>query len=89
MILKENKQALYFNMILGTIGTILIALAAMRYQANENDYIGYAIIFFGFILTISYINYLEKKAGISKKMTWIRVIVSLILFISFSYFLYF
>ena len=76
-------------MILGTIGTILIALAAMRYQANENDYIGYAIIFFGFILTISYINYFRKKAGISKKLTWIRVIVSLTLFFSFSYFLYF
>ena len=89
MLLKENKQALYFNMILGTTGTILIALAAMRYQAKENDYIGYAIIFFGFILTISYINYLEKKVGISKKLTWIRVIVSLILFFSFSYFLYF
>ena len=61
----------------------------MRYLVKEYDTVGYAIIFFGFILTISYINYLEKKEGISKKMTWIRVIVSLILFFSFSYFLYF
>ena len=89
MVLKENKQALYFNMILGTIGTILIILAAMRYLIKENDYIGYAFILFGFLLTISYINYLEKRAGISKKLTWIRVIVSMILFLSFSYFLYF
>lgn len=86
--MKENKQALFFNMILGTIGTILIALAAMRYQAKENDYIGYTIIFWGFILTISYINYLEKRAGINKKLTWIRAIVSLIIFFSLSYFLY-
>ena len=89
MVLKENKQALYFNMILGTIGTILIILAAMRYLIKENDYIGYAFILFGFILTIGYINYLEKRAGISKKLTWIRVIVSMILFLSFSYFIYF
>ena len=76
-------------MILGTIGTILIILAAMRYLIKENDYIGYAFILFGFILTIGYINYLEKRAGISKKLTWIRVIVSMILFLSFSYFIYF
>ena len=88
MVLKENKQALYFNMILGTIGSILIVLAAMRYMIKENDYIGYINIFLGFLLMISYINYLEKKAGISKKLIWIRVIVSMILFLSFSYFLY-
>ena len=52
MILKGNKQALYFNMILGTIGTILIALAAIRYLVKENDNIGYGFILFGFILTI-------------------------------------
>ena len=88
MVLKENKQALYFNMILGTVGTILIALAAIRDLVKENDNVGYAFIFLGFILTIGYIGYLEKKAGISKKLTWIRVIVSLILFFSFSYFLF-
>ena len=88
MVLKENKQALYFNMILGTIGTILIALAAMRYLVEENGSIGYAFILFGFILTIGYINYLEKRAGISKKLTWIRAIISLIIIISFSYFLF-
>ncbi len=89
MVLKQNKQALYFNMILGTIGTILIALSAMRYLVKENDNIGNAFILFGFILMNGYINYLEKRAGISKKLTWISFIVFLILFISFSYFLYF
>lgn len=88
MVLKENKQTLYFYMTLGTIGTVLILLAAMKYMIKENDYIGYINIFFGFLLTISYINYLEKRAGISKKLTWIRVIVSMILFLSFSYFLF-
>ncbi|MFF2755823.1 hypothetical protein ACFVR1_19200 [Psychrobacillus sp. NPDC058041] len=89
MVLKENKQALYFNMILGTIGTILIALAAMRYLVKENDNIGNALILFGFILMNGYINYLERRVGISKKLTWISGVVLIILFISFSYFLYF
>ncbi len=89
LILKEDKRILYFNMVLGTIGTILIILAAIRYLIKENDNTGYALIIFGFILTIGYINYLENKAGISKKLTWIRVIISLILFFSFSYFLYY
>ena len=40
-------------MILGTVGTILIALAAMRYLVKENDNIGYEFIFLGFILTIA------------------------------------
>ena len=58
VVLKENKQALYFNMTLGTIGIILVAIAAMRYLIKENDNLGYAIILFGFILTVGYINYL-------------------------------
>ncbi|MBR3118693.1 hypothetical protein [Oceanobacillus profundus] len=87
--MKENKQALYFNMTLGTIGIILVAIAAMRYLIKENDNLGYAIILFGFILTVGYINYLEKRAGISKKLSWIRIIVSSILFLIFTYFLYF
>jgi hypothetical protein len=61
LVLKENKQALYFSMILGTIGNILIAIATMRYLGKENDTIGYAIIFFGFVLTLMYTSDLEKK----------------------------
>ncbi|MGE7879716.1 hypothetical protein [Peribacillus muralis] len=86
--LKENKQALYFNMTLGTIGPMLIALAALRYNA-KGDYTGYIMIFLGVVLTISYIGHLEKKAGISKKWTAIRVIVTLVLLFLFSYSLYF
>lgn len=48
-------------MILGTIGTVLITLAAISYLAKENDYIGYAVILLGFILTLNYINDLEKS----------------------------
>ena len=86
--MKYEKQVLYFYMILVTIGTVLIALTTLRYMSNVNDSSGYLILF-GLIFTISYINYLEKKAGISKKVIWIRNSVYTVLVISLTYFLYF
>ncbi|MEC1375517.1 hypothetical protein P9D39_14535 [Heyndrickxia oleronia] len=86
--MKNEKQVLYFYMILVTIGTVLIALTTLRYMSNVNDSSGYLILF-GLIFTISYINYLEKKAGISKKVIWIRNSVYTVLVISLTYFLYF
>ncbi|MCM3742162.1 hypothetical protein M3210_18165 [Oceanobacillus luteolus] len=83
--MKENKQTLYFNMILGTIGSILIALAAVWYSRKVNDPVGNAFILFGFILVMGYISYLENKAGISKKMTWSRITLSIILFICIAF----
>ncbi|MFH5780060.1 hypothetical protein [Heyndrickxia oleronia] len=88
MVLKNDKQVLYFYMILVTIGTVLIALTTLRYMSNVNDSSGYLILF-GLIFTISYINYIEKKAGISKKVIWIRNSVYTVLVISLTYFLYF
>ncbi|WP_342540125.1 hypothetical protein MHI39_21100 [Heyndrickxia sp. FSL K6-6286] len=86
--MKYEKEVLYFYMILVTIGTVLIALTTLRYMSNVNDSSGYLILF-GLIFTISYINYLEKKAGISKKVIWIRNSVYTVLVISLTYFLYF
>ncbi|MES1043762.1 hypothetical protein FOA22_04460 [Heyndrickxia oleronia] len=86
--MKYEKQVLYFYMILVTIGTVLIALTTLRYMSNVNDSSGYLILF-GLIFTISYINYLERKAGISKKVIWIRNSVYTVLVISLTYFLYF
>jgi hypothetical protein len=88
LIVNENKDALYLNMFLGTIGTILLLLSGVRYSIKEgNNSVEDAMIFFGFILAINYINFLEKKAGISNKLTWIRVGVSIVLFGACSFFL--
>ncbi|EKN66937.1 hypothetical protein BABA_13652 [Neobacillus bataviensis LMG 21833] len=88
--MNENKKALYFSIILGTIGNILIAIATMKYLVKENDILGYGIILFGLVLTNLYISDLEKKAGIRKKLTLIRVFfVTLSLFISALYFFYY
>lgn len=75
-------------MIFGTIGTVLIAIVGLK-TLKENDTNGYLLTFLGFVLTIGYINYLEKKMGLSKKLTWIRSIASLMLLIGISYFFFF
>jgi hypothetical protein len=89
MVLKEDKKIIYFNMILGTIGTLLISIGVVSYLAKENDFHNYALILLGFSLTLSYIDFLEKRAGISRKLTWIRAVVSIVLFSVFSYFIYY
>ena len=86
--LENDKQVLYFYMILVTIGIVLSALAIMSYIIKANDN-GYLMILLGFILMINYINYLEKKAGISRKIIRIRNSVYTVLVFSLSYFLYF
>ncbi|MBY0121574.1 hypothetical protein [Bacillus sp. S/N-304-OC-R1] len=74
---KENKAILYLHMILATLGTIIILLTAILNTKN-NNYYETPLILFGASLIFGYINFLEKKAGINNKLTWARVIVSLI-----------
>lgn len=88
--MEENKSRLYFSMVLGTFGNILIAIATMKYLVKEHDILGYGLALFGFVLTITYISDLEKKAGISKKLIWFKSsIISLSLIVSAFYFFYF
>ncbi|MDQ0233650.1 hypothetical protein [Metabacillus malikii] len=86
--MENNKTGLYISMLFGMLGSVLVGLMALRYLAS-NDTEGYIFSFLGFILIINYINYLESKANISKKVTWIRSIISIVLFIVIGYFLYF
>ena len=85
--MQKDKLILYFNMFLSAIGSVIILLVSIMYTIKENISIGY-LNALGFFLIITYTNYLEKKAGISTKLIWIKAIVSMILFASFSYFLY-
>ena len=85
--MKGNKLSLYINMLLGAIGSVTILLFSTMYMLEEQNSFGY-IGTFGFLLIIIYINYLEKRAGISTKLIGIKAVVSMILFVSFSYFLY-
>lgn len=87
--MKKDKQVLFFYMISVTIGTTIIALAIIRYIFEVNEPKGYLIILLGFFMTINYINYLEKKAGIGKKIIWIRNSVYTVLVTFITFFLYF
>lgn len=71
MYLKKDKQVLYFYMISVTIGTVLIALAIMRYIVKVNEperYLMLVMLVLGFVLITNYINYLNQfhKSVISK-----------------------
>ena len=72
-------------MIFVTIGTVLIALALIKYILLENNPKGYLLMLLGFVLIISYIHYLENKAGVSQKLISIRnnIYTVLVIFCTF------
>ena len=85
--MKESKISLYFNMLIGSIGIATILLFSVMYMLKEQNSFGY-VGTFSVLLVIIYINFLEKRAGISTKLIWIRAIVSILFYASFLYFLY-
>ncbi|WP_454190909.1 hypothetical protein [Paenibacillus sp. Marseille-Q7038] len=86
--MRKDKGVIYFNVVLGTIGIILVGLGTFRYQLLNEDIEGQIISYIGFILTIAYINYLEQKAGISKKVIWIKSVITIIIFVISAYYLF-
>lgn len=82
---KDQTNFLYLKMFTGTIGLILLIIGAFKYLQNIGGTSSY-ILLFGYIFMINYIHYLESKAGISKKLIWIRSAV-LILTAILLYFL--
>ncbi|KAA0548495.1 hypothetical protein FZW96_07950 [Bacillus sp. BGMRC 2118] len=78
---------LYIFMAFGLVGTVMIGLAGLRFL-SVHDTKGFLSAFLGFVLIVNYSNYLENKAGISKKVIWIKSIISSVLFISIGSFLY-
>ncbi|MFS0824717.1 hypothetical protein [Bacillus sp. 1P02SD] len=86
--MSEDKKVSYISMFFGGVGTILVLLGAASLFKN-GDLKGFYLVIFGFILSIGYINYLESKAGVSRRVTWIRALLSMIVFFILSYFLYY
>ncbi|HWL24306.1 MAG TPA: hypothetical protein VNR38_11260 [Ureibacillus sp.] len=68
---------------------ILFGLGAIRFATLSYDVQGYLLSIAGFSLVINYIYSLEEKAGISKKVIWIRsgVLIVIVAVISYSLFL--
>ncbi|MDT8863051.1 hypothetical protein N0O92_23140 [Alkalihalobacillus sp. MEB130] len=76
--MKEDEKGLYGIMLVGAIGTVLILVGSLQFIEIENMN-GFMTILFGFLLTITYINYLESKAGVRKRLIVMRVIFSIVL----------
>ncbi|HJV17562.1 MAG TPA: hypothetical protein VJ546_09305, partial [Bacillales bacterium] len=63
---------------------LLFTVLKITLNGNQSDFL---MSFLGFLLIITYINDLEKRAGISKKFIWIRVSSSIVLFLVIGLFL--
>lgn len=86
---EDNKFTLYFHTFVGALGLILLTVTIIKYYETIEVSSGYLLPFFGFIFTFSYINYLENKAGVSKKVIWIRSISSIVILLLISKVLFF
>ncbi|GAA0336028.1 hypothetical protein GCM10008967_28020 [Bacillus carboniphilus] len=84
---KNKTSILYLNVFIGALGLVLIIIGAYRYVENVGG-TGSYIHFFGFIFTMIYINHLENRAGISKKIIWIRAAVPILTLLVIYYFLF-
>ncbi|MBO0589533.1 MULTISPECIES: hypothetical protein [unclassified Sporosarcina] len=83
---ENDKGILYINMFIGTLGLIIIIVGLLKYYETVGG-IGSSFALLGFPLTMIYMNYLEGKAGISKKILWIKSIIAIfLLFIISIYF---
>ncbi|MFG6116879.1 hypothetical protein ACGTN9_17135 [Halobacillus sp. MO56] len=85
---KKIKN-LYFYMTVGYIGLFLIGLATLRFISVFHDPQGQAFAFFGFLLVMAYIRFMEKKLGISKKAFVLSKVIFSIVFSIFAFWLYF
>ena len=77
---KNKKGILYLHMFIGTVGLLLIGVGLLKFIETVGGLAPFYGLF-GFSLTMIYLHYLEEKAGISKKIGWIRFIVVVLLLV--------
>ena len=83
----NDRGTLYFKMSIGTLGLIIIVVGLFKYVESLDGGSSYYLLL-GFPLTMIYLNYLEEKAGISKKILWIKSIIAIsLLFIIYIFLL--
>lgn len=81
---ENDRGTLYFNMSIGTLGLLIIVVGLFKYVETVGGDSLYVLL--GFPLTMIYLNYLEGKAGISKKILWIKSIIAIsLLFIIYIF----
>jgi len=67
-------------MIIGFIGLIftIVGIGILKFNPEVEHPLTLPLIFFGLSLTIHYIYYLERKAGVPKKVIWVRATILII-----------
>ena len=83
---EKDRGTLYFNMAIGTLGLLVILVGLFKYVETGGGNASFALV--GFPLTMIYLNYLEGKAGISKKILWIKSIIAISLLIIIYIFIF-
>ncbi|WP_419962387.1 hypothetical protein [Psychrobacillus sp. BM2] len=82
---ENDRGTLYFNMSIGTLGLLIIVVGLFKYVETVGGDSLYVLL--GFPLTMIYLNYLEGKAGISKRILWIKSIIAISLLFKINIFL--
>lgn len=85
---KKKHNNVYLNMIVSSLGMILIVFGMVKYISINNNMADILLIWLGFLIMIHYIYSLERQTGISNKLIWIRAAV-LILTLIISAVVYF
>ena len=75
---ENDNRILYLNMSIGTLGLIIIGVEFAKYWGNIGG-TGPSLALLGFPLSMIYLYFLERKAGISKKILRIRSIIAFLL----------
>ncbi|QOY35049.1 hypothetical protein AWH56_020410 [Anaerobacillus isosaccharinicus] len=84
---QDQNGSLYMNMIFGSLGIILIFLGLLKFLEVEANSSGFILVILGLTITVHYIYHLEKKAGISDKIIWIRALFLILILGSVYYFI--
>ncbi|PFG12375.1 hypothetical protein ATG70_0556 [Bacillus sp. es.036] len=85
---NESNFIRIIYLVVGIIGPVVIGAGFLRMQLVVGDVAGAFWMLMGFFLILFYIEFLEKKAGLSAKYRWTRAIASMVLFAGFSFYFY-
>lgn len=75
-------------MVIGSIAMVMVGLGILRYFSLMYDSQGFGLSLIGITFLNSYVFYLEKKAGVSNKLLWIKQSIIVVAFVILSYILY-
>lgn len=82
-----EKKRLYFQMVIGNVGVLLLGLSMLRYLSEFHDSLGQGLVLFGLIFVLIYMRFLEDKAGITRRESNLSKIILVSVFVIASFLL--